>query len=165
MDHYAKAYPIFSRIKGIEEVKQMLRSLRKFSKDEVAQERLKIIEFYGEYGERATKKAFSVGRNTIFAWKQRLKANRNTLCSLIPNATTPKTKRTMMTHPKIVTYIKLLREEHVRLGKEKIKPLLDQYCQKEDLPSIAVSTIGKVIKRNKFFFQKSGKIYHNPNSK
>ena len=59
MDHYAKAYPIFSRIKGIEEVKTMLKNLRRFSKDEVAQERLKIIEFYDEYGEKATKKAFA----------------------------------------------------------------------------------------------------------
>lgn len=33
------------------------------------------------------------------------------------------------------------------------------------IPSIQTSTIGKVIKRNHFFFQKSGKIYHHPGSK
>ncbi len=165
MDHYAKAYPIFSRIKGIEEVKTMLRSLKRFSKDEVAKERLKIIEFYDEYGEKTTKKAFGVGRNTIFVWKKRLRMSRNSISSLIPTPTTPKTKRVMETHPKVVAYIKLLREEHVRLGKEKIKPLLDEYCLKEDLPIIQESTIGKVIKRNNYFFQKSGKIYHNPSHK
>ncbi len=58
MDHYAKAYPIFSRIKGLKEVKNMLSSLRQFSKSEIAQQRMKIIKFYQQYGEEATKEAF-----------------------------------------------------------------------------------------------------------
>lgn len=143
----------------------MLRSLKRFSKDEVAQERLRIIEFYDRNGEKTTREAFGIGRDTIWIWKKRLRDNRNTISSLIPSSTTPKAKRTMMTHPKVVARIKLLREKHVRLGKEKIKPLLDEYCKKEGLPTIAESTIGKIIKRNNFFFQKGGKIYHNPNSK
>ena len=163
MDHYAKAYPIFSRIRGLEEVKQVISSLRKFSKDEVAKERLKIIEFYEEYGEKATIKAFGVNRKTIFVWKKRLKKSRNSLSSLIPTSTTPKTKRTMTTNPRVVSYIRHLREKHPRLGKEKIKPLLDKHCQELNISSIKESTIGKVIKRNNFFFQKSGRIYHNPN--
>jgi len=165
MDHYARKYKIFSRIKGYEEVKRMLKSLRKFSKDEVAQQRLKIIEFYNQYGEKTTREAFGVGRDTIWIWKKRLTDNRNSISSLIPTPTTPKTKRTMKTHPKVIAYIKTLREKHVRLGKEKIKPLLDEYCQSENLLTIKESTIGKVIKRNNFFFQKSGRIYHNPHSK
>lgn len=165
MDHKARAYKIFSRIKGIEEVKTMLKSLKLFSKDEVAQERLRIIEFYDAHGEKTTKEAFGMGRNTIFVWKKRLRDNKNSLLALIPTSTVPKTRRSMMTHPKVVTYIKLLREEHAGLGKEKIKPLLDAYCQKEGLPTIKESTIGKVIKRKNFFFKKSGKIYHDPSSK
>src|SRR3989338_788990 len=93
MDHYAKAYPIFSRIKGLEEVKKVLKSLRKFSKDEVAKERLKIIEFYQEYGEKTTTKAFGIRRNTVFVWKKRLKESKNSLSSLIPTSTKPKTLR------------------------------------------------------------------------
>jgi len=58
----AKAYPLFGRIKGLKEVRKMLLSLRRFSKNEVAQERLKILEFYQEYGEKATMKAFGVNR-------------------------------------------------------------------------------------------------------
>ena len=164
MDHYAKAYPIFSRIRGLEEVKKVISSLKRFSRDEVAKERLKIIEFYDEYGEKATTKAFGVKRNTIWVWKKRLKESRNSISSLIPNSTTPRTKRTMITNPKVVSYIKSLREKYPRLGKEKIKPLLEKYCLKEGLPAIEVSTIGKVIKRNNFFFQKTGRVYHNPNS-
>src|SRR3990167_8274381 len=164
MDHYAKAYPIFSRIRGLEEVKRMLKSLKKFSKDEVAQERLKIIEFYREHGEKTTKEAFGVNRKTVFVWKKRLKEGRNSLASLIPTSTTPKTQRRMITDPKIVSEIRELREKYPRLGKEKIKPILNKYCLKEGLTPISISTIGKVIKRNNFFFQKSGRIYHNPNS-
>lgn len=142
----------------------MFKSMRRFSKDEVAQERLKILEFYKEYGERATIKAFGVKRNTIFVWKKRLKEGRNSLASLIPIPTTPKTQRRMITDPKIVSKIRQLREKYPRLGKEKIKPLLNKYCLKEGLTPISTSTIGKVIRRNNFFFQKSGRIYHDPNS-
>jgi transposase InsO family protein len=165
MDHSAKAYKIFSRIKGYEEVKEMLKSLKRFSKDEIAQKRLKIIEFYDLHGEKITREAFGVGRDTIWIWKKRLKDNRYSISSLIPTSTVPKTKRSMMTHPKVVAYIKSLREEHIGLGKEKIKPLLDLYCQKEGLPTIQESTIGKVIKRKNLFFKKSGKLYHNPDGK
>lgn len=140
----------------------MLKSLKRFSKDEVAQERLKIITFYDLHGERTTKEAFGVGRDTIWIWKKRLKNNHNSISSLIPTPTTPKTKRTMTTHPKVAAYIRSLREDHPRLGKEKIKPLLDVYCKKEHLPTIKESTIGKVIKRYNFFFQKAGRVYHNP---
>jgi putative transposase len=164
MDHYAKAYPIFSRIRGLEEVKKVIASLKRFSEDEVAKERLRIIEFYDLHGEKTTREAFKVGRDTIWIWKKRLKESRNSISSLIPTPTTPKTRRAMTTDPKVVSYIKLLREKHPRLGKEKIKPLLDKYCLKEGLSVIEVSTIGKVIKRNNFFFQKSGKVYHNPGS-
>lgn len=143
----------------------MLKSLRRFSKDEAAQERLKILEFYGEHGEKTTKEAFGVNRKTIFVWKERLRDGRNSLASLIPTSTVPKTQRRMTTNPKIISEIRKLREKYPRLGKDKIKPILKKYCLKEKLTPISVSTIGKVIKRNNFFFQKSGRIYHNPNSK
>ncbi|MBI4098237.1 MAG: DDE-type integrase/transposase/recombinase [Candidatus Levybacteria bacterium] len=142
----------------------MLNSLKKFSKDEVAQERLKIIEFYLEYGERTTKKAFGVGRKTIFVWRRKLKEGKNSLDSLIPTSTAPHSKRAMATDYRIASFIKRLREEHPRLGKEKIKPLLDEFCEELGITTIQYSTIGKIIKRNNFFFQKSGKIYHNPQS-
>jgi transposase InsO family protein len=71
----------------------------------------------------------------------------------------------MATLPQILEFIKALRTDHPRLGKEKIKPLLDEYCLGQGIPSIKESTIGKVIKRKNYFFQKQGKIYHNPASK
>ena len=72
-----KAFLLFGRIRGLKEVRKMLSSLKRFTKDEVAQERLKILEFYQEYGEKATMKAFGVNRKTIWVWRKRLKLGRN----------------------------------------------------------------------------------------
>jgi putative transposase len=70
----------------------------------------------------------------------------------------------MTTDPQVLAFIRQLREEHPRLGKEKIKPLLDRHCQRLGIPCPAVSTIGKIIKRHSLFFQRSRRIYHDPNS-
>ena len=143
----------------------MLPSLRKFSADEVAQERLKIIEFYDTHGEVETQKYFHVNRKTIHVWQKKFARSGHRLESLIAQSTRPKQVRRMGTDPRMVAFIRHLREEHPRLGKEKIKPLLDGYCETLKMSSLSVSTIGKVIKRHHLFFQKTGRVYHDPNSK
>lgn len=143
----------------------MVSSLRRFSQDEVAEERLKIINFYVKYGEKETKEAFGIGRKTIFVWKKKLSLSQGKLTSLIPTSTKPIKARGMETDPGVVIFIKTLREAHPRLGKEKICPLLVSFCKQEGITPIKESTIGKVIKRNKLFYQKQGRIYHNPNFK
>ena len=142
----------------------MVSGMRRFSQDEVAKERLRIIKYYAKYGECATKEAFSVGRGTIFVWKKRLNGSQGKITSLIPFSTKPHNFRIMATDPKIFEYIKSLRMKYPRLGKEKIYPLLVSYCQKEDIVPIKESTIGKVIKRNNLYYQKAGRMYHNPAS-
>ncbi len=143
----------------------MLCSLRRFSRDEVAQHRMKIIKFYEEYGEKATKDAFGADRKVISRWRRRLKEGGGSLASLIPYSTRPCKVRTSNVSEKIIKFIKELREKHPRLGKEKIKPFLDKYCIENDLRTVSESTIGNIMKRCKFFFQKPGRIYHDPNSK
>lgn len=143
----------------------MVSSLRRFARDEVATERLKIINFYIKYGEREAKEAFGVGRKTIHVWKKRLSLSQGKLVSLIPTSTKPINARGMQTDPRVVIFIKTLRENHPRLGKEKIYPLLVSFCKNEDITPIKESTIGKVIKRNKLFYQREGRMYHNPASK
>jgi len=143
----------------------MLASLRKFAADEVAQERLKIIRFYDEHGEAQSQKYFGVNRKTIHVWKKKLAAAGQQLDALGVHSTRPKRVRRMTTDPQVLAFIRQLREDHPRLGKEKIKPLLDQHCHQLGILSPAVSTIGKIIKRHGLFFQKSGRVYHDPNSK
>ena len=165
MDHYARAYSIFSRIRGYRRYQKMLSSLRKFTRSEVAQERLRIIEFYKQYGEQATKEAFGANRQVISRWKEKLRRHEGALEGLVPESTKPKRTRTMTVATEIVQFIRQIRQKHPRLGKEKIKPLLDEFCEGNGLKTIAESTIGKVIKRHKLFFQKTGRVYHDPRRK
>jgi transposase len=165
VDHYAQAYPIFSRIRGYRRLEGMLYSLRKFAESEVAQQRMKILQFYEAYGEKATKEAFGADRRVISRWRKRLKDSGGSLMSLVPGSTRPKTVRRSEIPQEIIDFIKSLREQYPRLGKEKIKALLDKHCLQKGMKSISESTIGNIIKRHKFFFQKSGRIYHDPNSK
>lgn len=145
----------------------MLNSLRKFSESEVAQERQKIIEFYGEHGEEETKKFFKVNRQLISVWKKRLNLTSGRLIGLIPSSTKPKHNRKSDVNPDIIEEIRKQREAHYRLGKEKLKSPIDKFCRFEGLPLISESTIGRIVKDNHFFFQPklTGKIYHNPDSK
>ncbi len=143
----------------------MLASLRKFSGDEVAQERWKILQFYEQHGEAETQLYFGVNRKTIHVWKKKLAASGNHLGALVAHSTRPHRVRRMTTAPQVVAFIRQLRQEHPHLGKEKIKPLLDRHCQKLGLPAPAVSTIGKILRCHNLFFHPPGRAYHNPNSK
>lgn len=153
----------FGNIAHYKEVSKMLPSLRKFNQSEVAKERLRIINYYDHYGGQATFDAFRVDRKLIYVWKKRIKTAKNRHSGLVPQSTAPKTKRQMKTDLRIINFISKQRQDHYRLGKEKIKPLLDEYCQSLGINTISESTIGKVIRRNRFFFSKSNyRIYHTP---
>ena len=143
----------------------MLQSLRKYERSEVGQERLKIIEFFNEFGERATQQAFGADRKLIYVWKKKMKGNSNALESLVPGSTRPIRTRSMKTDQQIIEFIKDTRQKHPGIGKEKLKPLLDAYCKTVGIASVSESTIGKIIKRHKMFYQKTGRTYHDPGSK
>lgn len=143
----------------------MLHSLKRFSGSEVAQERLRIVQFYNHYGEKATKEAFGADRKVIHVWKKRLKGNDNKLMVLVPYSTRPHRVRRMDTDLRIIEFIRQKRHQYPRIGKEKLKPLLDRHCKEHGIRSISESTIGKIIKRHRFFFQKAGRIYHDPSSR
>jgi transposase InsO family protein len=140
----------------------MLYSLRKFEGSEIAKERLRIIEFYEEYGEKATKEAFGADRKVISRWKRRLREGKGELESLMPDSTRPCRTRCSEIPVEIVEYIRQMRQEHPGMGKEKLKVFVDQYCKEKRLPQISESSIGNVIKRHKMFYRKSGRIYHDP---
>jgi putative transposase len=140
----------------------MLASLRYFFGDELAQKRMEMIFFYDQYGESATKQAFGADRRVISRWKKRLTVSGGKLTSLVPISTRPKQVRTPLTDQRIVDWIKRQRETHPRIGKDKLKPDLDIYCRESGIHSVSASTIGNIIKRYHFFYQKSGKIYHDP---
>jgi len=143
---------------------QFKQYLKTITHNQIVQERLNLIKFFDEFGPAATKKAFGYCRATIYLWKQRYKRSGNNPASLIPKSKRPQHFRRMEVDSLIISFIRDLREKYPRLGKEKIKPLLDTHCLQESLPTISVSTIGKVIKRNHLSFYLRGKVYHNPAS-
>lgn len=162
-----KAYSIFSRIRSLrsKEVNNMLYSLKRFSENEIAPQRMKIIKFYDQYGERAVKEAFGADRKVVSRWKQRLVKSQGKLSSLIPLSTRPHKIRTSQIDSRITAFIKKQRKDHPRIGKEKLKPDLDIYCRQLGISTISISTVGNIIKRNQFFFQKPIiRVYHDPNS-
>ena len=83
----------------------MIESLRRFDIDEVAKQRLKIINFYNAHGELACKEAFGADRKVISRWKQRLKVSKGSLASLTPTSTKPINVRAPKTRLEIVEFI------------------------------------------------------------
>jgi len=143
----------------------MVESLRRYSRSETAKRRMEILSFYEQYGEQATKQAFGADRKVIHRWRKRLKLSKGKLTSLIPHSTRPHTFRTPTTDLRIIEFVKKERETHPRVGKEKLKPDVDLFCQSLDISTVSTSTIGNIIKRHHFFFQKSGRMYHIPGGK
>jgi transposase InsO family protein len=143
---------------------QQINRLFRFEKDREAAFRLKVIEYHKQFGIRATMAAYEISKATLYRWRKRLSQEQGKLTALIPYSRTPKNKRVMLTDPRIIRYIKTVRTDHPHLGKEKTKPLLDQFCLENDLRPVSVSTIGKIIKRHNIFPHKLSRAYHSPSS-
>jgi transposase InsO family protein len=158
-------HSIFFKIAPVKEVRNMISHLRRFDISTVAKERFKMIKFYCTFGERATKEAFGVDRKIIYIWRKRLAGSRGNLASLRPYSTAPKRVRCIQVNPKVLIFLKTLREDYPNLGKRKIKPILDAYSRKEGLPLYSEAKVGRLIKFYKLFYQKTGRLYHNPASK
>ena len=86
------------------------------------EERLRIIQFFDEFGAAATKKAFNKGRSTIYLWKQKLKRANGKIAALSPGTTTPIHKRKRTIHPVIEDFIVTYRTTHQGVDKTTIVP-------------------------------------------
>jgi hypothetical protein len=62
--------------------------------------RVKIIEFFKEFGKDATYKAYKVKKSTVYLWMQKLKSS-GSLLSLAPKSRSPIKKREKNT-PKVI---------------------------------------------------------------
>lgn len=154
------ATPLYNR-----EYMNIIRSLAAYQASDVAQLRKKVLEFCEVHGVMATLDAYGISRPTLYRWKQVYEQSQKRLSSLVPQSRKPKRLRTMRTDPRIISFLKAYREQHPRLGKEKLKPFLDEYCRSKSIMPVAVSTIGKILKRHGYFKEKNTqRIYHNPAS-
>ena len=108
-------------------------------------ERLRIIEFFKEFGEEATKKAFNKSRSTVFLWKQKLSVSGGHLSALKPDSKAPKSHPKRKTGGDITKFILDYRQGHPGVDKLTIKPALDAFCLCLGIDSVSESTIGRII--------------------
>jgi len=124
---------------------------------DVAAFRLHVINYYYKYGIRQTMDAFKVKKSTFHEWKRAYEKSGKRTISLVPHQTRPLHVRKMETDWRIVEFIKQMRKEHGNIGKDILKPFVDTYTKEIGISSIGATTIGKIIRRRHFTFEK--KVY------
>jgi len=98
--------------------------------------REKILTFWSVHGLAATKDAFGVGRATLFRWKRdpvpKSQAHRHGY------------QKRVVQHILELEIIRL-RTKYPRLGKEKLAPLLREFCAEQGMACPAEATVGRII--------------------
>ena len=154
---------LFNGIKGYEKFRKLCYNLEMRTKE--ANKRLQIIQFFDKYGLEATKEAYRVSRRTIYRYKEIFKRSNNDVLSLNPKSTRPHKMREWETPKTIIERIRSLREEYPNMGKDKLYVLLQPFCKEHQLKLPSVSTIGRIIARDKdkmrvipFRIDRNGKV-------
>ena len=111
-----------------------------------AKRRYGILVFWGKHGIQATLDAFQVKKRTLFNWKRKLKTGNNKVESLNPGSRAPRAKRKRLWDARLLVELKRLRVAHPNLGKEKLHPLLAEFCIPLQLLCPKTRTIGRLIK-------------------
>lgn len=98
---------------------------RSMNNKEEVERRVKILNFWKDYGTRATKDAFGVSPRTLFRWQSALTQGGGKLEALDPERTAPRRrKRTIL--PAVEAFIIQERLSHFRLGKKKLAVFLSR---------------------------------------
>jgi hypothetical protein len=126
---------------------------QKFDHSDVAQFRLRVLEYFSRWGLRPTLDAFGVSKTSLYRWRVHYETSGKRLVSLVPRSTRPHQLRQMTTDHRLIALIGALRKEHGNLGSHLLKPFVDAFAQKTQIPSISVKTIEKVIHRYHFTYE------------
>ena len=116
--------------------------------------RLHVLDHYYKYGYKSATDAFGVPKSTLYDWRKLFESSGRRPFSLVPKSTRPHRTRTMTTDYRLVEFIKQMRREYGNVGKDIIKPILDEYAKDLGIPSIGKTTIAKIIRRRGFTFEK-----------
>lgn len=155
MSHeFGKIKNYFQPISGYHRFMKTVISIDRFDKSEVAKFRYKVLKHWQQYGLNSTLDAYPVKRSSLFNWRLALIKSNGKLSSLIPKDTKPFHVRQMIVDQRLIGFIKQQRELYYRLGKNKLFPLVKEFCEELGIKTPSVSLIGKIISRNKLFFQK-----------
>jgi putative transposase len=145
---------LFKGIVGYRRYMKFIYDLTDMERYPEVRERLRALTFWEEYGLKATLDAFEMSRATLFRWKEVFLKSRKSPSSLINRSKKPHNTRRMYLDERIYLFLKSIREKYPRLGKDKIKVLLDEYCHEERLEKeiLSASKIGRIIKKNNWYF-------------
>lgn len=124
---------------------------------DVAKFRIHVITYYYKHGLIPTLEAFKLKKSTFYDWRKAYEEAGRKVIALVPESTAPKTVRQMQVDARLIELIREMRQEHGNIGKYMLKPFVDAYAQKLGITPIGSTTIGKVIKRKHFIFEK--KVY------
>lgn len=111
-----------------------------------------VLDHYYKYDYKSACDAFGVRKSTLYDWKRLYEKSEKKTSSLVPKPTRPHRTRTMTLDPKLVAFIKVMRQEYEHIGKGKIKHFLDEYAKEKRLKSYGTTKIGLIIKRKNFTF-------------
>lgn len=136
---------------------KMLQDSLSLEVSDVAQFRYHVVCHFYKYGYRQTMDAFKVKKSTLYDWKKVYEKKGKRVSSLIPHGTRPLHVRRMETDWHLIEFIRQMRREHGNIGKNVLKPFLDAYAKELGIPTVGLTTIGKIIKRRRLTFEK--KIY------
>ena len=136
---------VYKGVRGYHRLMERLDYLNHPRREEI-EERVKIITFFDKHGPEATREAFGSARSTVYRWKKLLREAGGDLVALASLSKAPHRKRQRSVSRDVVRFIERCRNEHPGMSKATMKPLLDQHCQKKDIPTVSESTVGRVIK-------------------
>ncbi len=130
----------FRRTKGF--ISMWERVLRfRYMITEEAKMRTKILAFWEEFGDVATRKAFGTGRATLFRWQAALRESGGKLEGLNRKSTAPKKRRKRDVPDGVEDYIIKERRAHPRLSKEKLSIMM-----RDDLRlDLSFSKVGRIM--------------------
>ncbi len=114
-----------------------------------AKKKAEIVSFFEKYGLAPTIAAFKISKSSIYQWRKILRESQGKIESLNELSKAPHHPRKSKVDQRVRDFIRDFRLEHPRTGKEKIKPLLDDFCQRMNFKTISEPTIGRIIKELK----------------
>jgi transposase InsO family protein len=133
------------QIKGLIKIADLAYEFENMTKS--ANDKYNILCFLDKYGFAATIDAFGISKRTLYYWRQKLKDNGK--LGLNDKSKAPINKRVKTWDADVVDEIKYLRDIYPNIGKNKLHPLIDEFCKKHNLDTPSISTIGRIIANDK----------------
>ena len=130
---------------GYSRFMQVIEDIVDHPQRKVIERRLRIIEFFDQWGAEATREAHNKSRAAIYLWKHKLKASGGKLSSLALRNKTPLHRRKRIVHSFIESFIVEYRTNHPGVDKTTITPVLVKASQHAGVEPISESTVGRII--------------------